>query len=219
MLGRLIGEHIDLRCDFDEDLPAIFADESNIEQIVMNLVVNARDAMPQGGQLAIRTEAVEIDRRARQPPSAGSPGRLRLPERHRHRLRHGRRRRSVTFSSRSSPPRKSAKAPASASPRFMASSRSTTAGSKSPARSAQGTDLQDFPSGQRGEAERRRAWRSMRELRGGDETILVVEDEPAVREIMTDRSARARLRVLAGCRRPRGARHLGRLSGGGSICW
>ena len=43
------------------DLPAIFADQSNIEQIVMNLVVNARDAMPQGGRLAIATEVVEVD--------------------------------------------------------------------------------------------------------------------------------------------------------------
>jgi len=61
MLRRLIGEHIDLRCEFAEHLPAIFADESNIEQVVVNLVVNARDAMPHGGRLMIRTEAVVID--------------------------------------------------------------------------------------------------------------------------------------------------------------
>jgi two-component system cell cycle sensor histidine kinase/response regulator CckA len=61
MLRRVIGEEIELSCEFDERRPAIFADESNIEQVVMNLVVNARDAMPQGGRLAIRTEAVTID--------------------------------------------------------------------------------------------------------------------------------------------------------------
>jgi PAS domain S-box-containing protein len=61
MLGRLIGEHIHLQCEFDENLPGIQADEGNIEQIVMNLAVNARDAMPQGGQLTIRTESVVID--------------------------------------------------------------------------------------------------------------------------------------------------------------
>jgi PAS domain S-box-containing protein len=60
MLHRLIGEHIDLRCEFGDQLPLIFADESNIEQIVMNLVVNARDAMPHGGRLTIRTEVVEV---------------------------------------------------------------------------------------------------------------------------------------------------------------
>jgi PAS domain S-box-containing protein len=61
MLRRLIGEHIELCCEFDENLPAVFADESNIEQVVMNLVVNARDAMPHGGRLTIGTEAVTID--------------------------------------------------------------------------------------------------------------------------------------------------------------
>jgi PAS domain S-box-containing protein len=61
MLGRLIGEHIHLQCEFDENLPGVHADEGNIEQIVMNLAVNARDAMPQGGQLTIRTESVEVD--------------------------------------------------------------------------------------------------------------------------------------------------------------
>jgi len=61
MLRRMIGEHIELSCEFDERLRAVFADESNIEQVVMNLVVNARDAMPHGGRLAISTEAVTID--------------------------------------------------------------------------------------------------------------------------------------------------------------
>ncbi len=62
MLRRLIGEHIDLSCEFAENLPTIHADESNMEQVVVNLVVNARDAMPQGGYLRIRTESLEIDK-------------------------------------------------------------------------------------------------------------------------------------------------------------
>lgn len=61
MLSRVIGEHIDLCCEFGEDLPSIHADENNIAQIVMNLVGNARDAMPGGGRLVIRTEVVEVD--------------------------------------------------------------------------------------------------------------------------------------------------------------
>jgi PAS domain S-box-containing protein len=61
MLRRLIGEEIDLCCEFSDGLPTIHADEGNIEQIVMNLVVNARDAMPKGGRLALRTDLVEID--------------------------------------------------------------------------------------------------------------------------------------------------------------
>ena len=55
MLSRLIGEPIKLQCHFAKKLPGIWADQSNVEQIVVNLVVNARDAMPKGGQLTIRT--------------------------------------------------------------------------------------------------------------------------------------------------------------------
>ena len=61
MLSRLVGEEIELSCKLSDGLPTIHADEGNIEQIVMNLVVNARDAMPQGGRLAIGTDFVEID--------------------------------------------------------------------------------------------------------------------------------------------------------------
>jgi CheY-like chemotaxis protein len=61
MLRRVIGEHIDLQCELAGGLPGIYADEANLEQIMMNLVVNARDAMPRGGSLTLRTRAVEID--------------------------------------------------------------------------------------------------------------------------------------------------------------
>ena len=61
MLTRIIGEDIDLRFAFSEELPGVYADEANLEQIVMNLVVNARDAMPNGGRLEIRTQPVMID--------------------------------------------------------------------------------------------------------------------------------------------------------------
>ncbi len=55
MLQRLIGADIALLTEFDEDLGKIEADPSQIEQVVMNLAVNARDAMPQGGRLTIST--------------------------------------------------------------------------------------------------------------------------------------------------------------------
>jgi CheY-like chemotaxis protein len=61
MLARLIGSHIALECGLGAELPDVYADEANLEQIVVNLVVNARDAMPQGGRLAIRTSAADID--------------------------------------------------------------------------------------------------------------------------------------------------------------
>jgi PAS domain S-box-containing protein len=61
VLPRLIGEHIRLVTDLAPDLPAVFADDCNMEQIVLNLAVNARDAMPSGGTLTVRTEDVSVD--------------------------------------------------------------------------------------------------------------------------------------------------------------
>jgi nitrogen-specific signal transduction histidine kinase/CheY-like chemotaxis protein len=61
MLRRLIGEHIDLQCAHAAELPCVFADACNIEQVIMNLAVNARDAMLEGGHLTIRTSPVETD--------------------------------------------------------------------------------------------------------------------------------------------------------------
>ena len=55
MLRRLIGEDIELRIDCDPDVPNVRIDPGHLEQVVMNLVVNGRDAMPRGGILQIRT--------------------------------------------------------------------------------------------------------------------------------------------------------------------
>jgi signal transduction histidine kinase len=59
-LVPLIGEHIALRIEQGRDVGGIQADRSQIEQVVMNLVVNARDAMPLSGNLLVRTSAVEL---------------------------------------------------------------------------------------------------------------------------------------------------------------
>lgn len=61
MLNRVIGKAITLRCHFAKDLPSANADAGMIEQILLNLIANARDAMPQGGSIDITTEAVTVD--------------------------------------------------------------------------------------------------------------------------------------------------------------
>jgi PAS domain S-box-containing protein len=61
MLGRLIGEDIQLVVGLDPDLGLSMADRAQLEQVVVNLAVNARDAMPDGGTLAISTANTDVD--------------------------------------------------------------------------------------------------------------------------------------------------------------
>jgi two-component system cell cycle sensor histidine kinase/response regulator CckA len=61
LLRRLIGEHIELTTDLLPSAGLIWADPAQIEQVLVNLALNARDAMPGGGRLAIETAAVYLD--------------------------------------------------------------------------------------------------------------------------------------------------------------
>lgn len=74
MLRRILGEHMRLHTRLIPSLGAVFADRSQIEQVVLNLVINARDAMSEGGQILIETADVELDEEYARSHALVSPG-------------------------------------------------------------------------------------------------------------------------------------------------
>jgi PAS domain S-box-containing protein len=75
MLQRLIGEDVRLELALSEELGAVRADPAQMEQVIMNLAVNARDAMPTGGRLTIETGDVVLDRAYARTHRGAEPGR------------------------------------------------------------------------------------------------------------------------------------------------
>jgi hypothetical protein len=74
MLRRILGEDVGLETNFAPGLPPINADLGMIEQVLLNLAVNSRDAMPRGGRLTIATAAVTIDHVVAQQNPESAPG-------------------------------------------------------------------------------------------------------------------------------------------------
>jgi CheY-like chemotaxis protein len=75
MLQRLIGENIELAPGLEPSLGHVKADPSQIEQVIMNLVVNARDSMPGGGRLSIETSNTDLDESFARAHAPTQPGR------------------------------------------------------------------------------------------------------------------------------------------------
>jgi two-component system cell cycle sensor histidine kinase/response regulator CckA len=74
LLNRLVGEKVTLTLTHDPALKAIRADKRQLEQVIMNLVVNARDAMPRGGSIRIETGNVTLDRPMHRDRAVLAPG-------------------------------------------------------------------------------------------------------------------------------------------------
>jgi PAS domain S-box-containing protein len=74
ILHRIIGEHIALTTSLEPDLAPVRADASQLEQVIMNLAVNARDAMPGGGRITIETANVPLDADLAQAHPDAHPG-------------------------------------------------------------------------------------------------------------------------------------------------
>ena len=74
MLKRLLGEDIHIETVLDENLATVYADLSQVEQVIINLAVNARDAMPQGGNLTIETKNITLEKEYYQTHPQVLPG-------------------------------------------------------------------------------------------------------------------------------------------------
>jgi len=75
MLGRILGEDIHLQVALSPELGCVFADSGQLEQVIMNLAVNAKDAMPKGGELIVETANVDLDEDYVRRNRGSKPGR------------------------------------------------------------------------------------------------------------------------------------------------
>ncbi len=88
LLRRLVGRHVELKLEQGGDLDPVLVDPGQLEQVITNLVVNARDAMPTGGSLTIRTDNLKLAGALARGRRERAARRLCAYRRHRHGHRH-----------------------------------------------------------------------------------------------------------------------------------
>ena len=182
LLRRLIGEHIELVTRYSPDPCRVSADASQIEQVIMNLALNARDAMPGGGTVTIETANIELT-----PQNAGAyrPGHYAVLRVSDTGADIDKESRAAISSSRFSPP-SATTIRGSGSPPSTAWSSSTAASFAYRARPAREPPSMFACLCSRRIPTRSRSASPESAALGGSETILVVEDEAGVRTLIAE---------------------------------
>ena len=185
LLRRTIGEDVRLELEVPEEPLHVHVDSTQLEQVVMNLAVNARDAMPRGGVLSMDLDRVHLD-----PETAGrypgcAPGGVRPGSGSATTASAWTRRPGPRPSSPSSRPSPRTRGRAWGSPPCSGSSARAGVGSASGSAPGEGSTFEiclPWVEAPGGEGDRRAGGPAVRR---GSETVLVVEDEPIVRMLVT----------------------------------
>lgn len=183
MLQRLMGETIAVHCEYPPHLPLIRGDTGMMEQILMNLAVNARDAMPKGGDLNISTTLVQIDQAyVKRHPEASVGAFVCLQ------VRDTGTGMDAATMKRIFEPFFTTKGPGQGTGLGLATVygivRQHSGWIEVQSRVGEGTAFKIyFPADARPVEEQAQAPAPVTQVRGGGETILVVEDEPVLRDL------------------------------------
>jgi PAS domain S-box-containing protein len=195
MLRRVLGEDVQMQFKFSPQPLLVHADAGMVDQILMNLTINARDAMPKGGQLIIETSAVEFDEITAAQTSPARPGSFACV--------------SVSDTGCGIPPEI---LPRIFEPFFTTKEvgKGTGLGLATAfgivqqhqgwinvhSEAGQGTTFRIYLPRLTQRAAEKAVWSSLATIRGGNETILLVEDEPALRAPIRIALSRLGYRVL-----------------------
>ena len=213
IIPRLIGEHIEFQFEADADTGSVLADPGQLEQVLMNLAVNARDAMPNGGRLRIETRKARVDAqeaRKRPPMEAGDYALLQVSD-----TGHGM---NAETQARIFEPFFTTKEVGRGTGLGLATVYGIVKQSNGfiwvESEVAKGTTFQIYFPSCRGQETGAAEAASRQPAAGGNETVLVVEDETDVRElaeqflqsggytVLTAKDGEAALEIVAGSQRP-----------------